>query len=47
MVHQHFKLVEVFSITENIILGSETTKYGILDLETSKKKIEQMSKNII
>ncbi|HHU27950.1 TPA: ABC transporter ATP-binding protein [bacterium] len=44
MVHQHFKLVEVFSITENIILGSETTKYGILDLETSKKKIEQMSK---
>lgn len=30
MVHQHFKLVEVFSVLDNIILGAETTKCGFL-----------------
>ena len=30
MVHQHFKLVEVFTVFENIILGSETTKFGFI-----------------
>ena len=34
MVHQHFKLVEVFTVLDNIILGAETTKFGFL-----KKKI--------
>ena len=29
MVHQHFMLVEAFTVAENIILGSETTKYGV------------------
>lgn len=45
MVHQHFKLVDVFTVAENIILGSEHTKYGILDLESSYNKIKQMSKD--
>ena len=30
MVHQHFKLVEVFTVLENIILGAETTKMGFI-----------------
>ena len=30
MVHQHFKLVECFSVLDNIILGVEDTKHGIL-----------------
>ena len=30
MVHQHFKLVEVFTVLENIILGCETTKFGFI-----------------
>ena len=30
MVHQHFKLVECFSVLDNIILGDEDTKHGIL-----------------
>jgi simple sugar transport system ATP-binding protein len=40
MVHQHFMLVESFTVTENIILGNETTKrFGILDLEKAKKQV--------
>ena len=30
MVHQHFKLVEVFTVLDNIILGAETTKMGFI-----------------
>ena len=37
MVHQHFKLVEVFSVLDNIILGVEKTKNGII----SRKEIEK------
>lgn len=37
MVHQHFKLVEVFSVLDNIILGVEKTKKGII----SRKEIEE------
>ena len=39
MVHQHFKLVDVFTVTENIILGMEETKKGFLTLENSRKRI--------
>lgn len=45
MVHQHFMLVPVFSVTENIILGSETTKGTSLDLDKARKQIEQLSKD--
>ncbi len=45
MVHQHFKLVDNFTVTENIILGSEpTTKYGVVDYENTSKKILELSK---
>jgi len=46
MVHQHFKLVENFTVTENIILGRETRKWLGLRLDTQKasKKIEELSK---
>ena len=30
MVHQHFKLVDVFTVLDNIILGAEDTKFGFL-----------------
>lgn len=45
MVHQHFKLVENFTVTENIIMGSETRKFGLfLDVKQAGKKIEELSK---
>ncbi|MCZ7176089.1 ATP-binding cassette domain-containing protein, partial [Salmonella enterica] len=31
MVHQHFMLVKKFTVTENIILGSEPSKLGFID----------------
>lgn len=43
MVHQHFKLVEVFSVLDNIILGAETTKMGFLQKKQVRKKIEELS----
>jgi general nucleoside transport system ATP-binding protein len=43
MVHQHFKLVEVFSVLQNIILGIETTNKGFLDYQTPRKKIINLS----
>jgi ABC-type uncharacterized transport system ATPase subunit len=46
MVHQHFKLVENFTVTENIILGSEPLKNGIvLDINSAAKKIAELSKH--
>jgi len=39
MVHQHFQLVDVFTVTENIILGNEDTKLGFLFQQNSRKKI--------
>ena len=39
MVHQHFMLVEAFTVAENIILGSETTKHGVLDLKKASQDI--------
>lgn len=43
MVHQHFKLVDCFTVTENIILGMEPTKYGMVDLKTARKQIVELS----
>ena len=43
MVHQHFKLVEVFSVLENIILGVEPNKYGFLTLKEAREKILRLS----
>lgn len=43
MVHQHFMLVEAFTVAENIILGKETAKGGVLDLKQAIKDIEELS----
>ena len=43
MVHQHFKLVEVFSVIDNIILGAETTKFGFLQKKAAREKIKNLS----
>ena len=43
MVHQHFKLVEVFTVFENIILGSEATKFGFIQKQEAKQKIKELS----
>jgi simple sugar transport system ATP-binding protein len=43
MVHQHFMLIDAFTVTENIILGSEVTKGLSLDTKTAAKKIQALS----
>ena len=43
MVHQHFKLIEVFTVLDNIILGAETTKMGFLQKKEARKKVEELS----
>ncbi len=43
MVHQHFKLVEVFTVLENIILGVEPVENGLLEMEESRGKIVELS----
>ena len=43
MVHQHFKLVECFSVLDNIILGVEDTKNGILQRDKAKAKVMELS----
>lgn len=43
MVHQHFMLVEAFTVAENIILGTETVKNGMLDLKKAIKDITELS----
>lgn len=45
MVHQHFKLVDNFTVTENIILGSEPLKGIVLDIDSAAKKIAELSKH--
>ncbi len=44
MVHQHFMLIPVFTVAENIVLGHEKTKgLGMLDLESARKEILRVS----
>ncbi len=43
MVHQHFMLVPVFTVTENIILGDEITRGIALDLNTARENIRRVS----
>lgn len=44
MVHQHFKLVEDFTVVENIILGMEpTTQYGTIDIKSAADKVAEIS----
>ena len=43
MVHQHFKLVDVFSVLDNIILGAETTTAGVLRKKEAREKVIKLS----
>ena len=45
MVHQHFKLVEVFSVLDNIILGVEptVTPFGFLQKAQARQKVMELS----
>jgi simple sugar transport system ATP-binding protein len=43
MVHQHFMLVDAFTVAENIILGSETTKAGVIDIKKAIQEIKEVS----
>ena len=43
MVHQHFKLVECFTVLDNIILGVETTKGPFLEKSEARKKVMALS----
>ncbi len=43
MVHQHFKLVDVFTVLDNIILGAEDTKLGFLQKKLARQKVQELS----
>lgn len=44
MVHQHFMLIPVFTVAENVILGHEPTRLGgLLDLSKAKAKVRELS----
>ncbi|MGN6446370.1 ABC transporter ATP-binding protein [Amnibacterium sp.] len=43
MVHQHFMLVPVFTVAENVMLGHEQTKGGFLDLPAARARVQEIS----
>ena len=43
MVHQHFKLVQNYTVLQNIILGEETVKGPFLDMDTARKEVVELS----
>lgn len=43
MVHQHFMLVEKFTVTENIILGKEPKSSGSIDIKKAEKQVREIS----
>ena len=43
MVHQHFKLVEIFSVLENIILGVEPNKMGFIQKKEARQRVVELS----
>jgi simple sugar transport system ATP-binding protein len=43
MVHQHFMLVEPLTVTENIILGHEPSRFGMIDFKTARTKVGELS----
>ena len=43
MVHQHFKLIDVFTVLDNIILGAEDTKLGFLQKKAARQKVQELS----
>ena len=43
MVHQHFMLVPVMTVTENIVLGEEPTRGPLLDLREGGRRVQELS----
>ncbi|CAH0255674.1 ABC transporter ATP-binding protein [Peribacillus simplex] len=43
MVHQHFMLVDPFTVTENIILGKEPSKYGKVNVKGASEEVRELS----
>ena len=43
MVHQHFMLVPVMTVTENIVLGNEPSRGGLLDLRRRPTRVRELS----
>jgi general nucleoside transport system ATP-binding protein len=43
MVHQHFTLVSVMSVAENIVLGQEPSRSGVLDLKAARARVRELS----
>jgi simple sugar transport system ATP-binding protein len=43
MVQQHFSLIADFTVTENLVLGHEPVRRGLLDLDTASKEIRALS----
>jgi simple sugar transport system ATP-binding protein len=43
MVHQHFMLIPVFSVADNVMLGDETVLHGVLDRKTVAAKVKDLS----
>ena len=43
MVHQHFMLIPVFTVAENVMLGHEETKAGFLDLPAARARVREIS----
>ncbi|MCM3787515.1 ABC transporter ATP-binding protein [Domibacillus indicus] len=43
MVHQHFMLVDTFTVTENIVLGNEPKKFGTVNMKKAEQKVRELS----
>src|SRR6202035_5843715 len=43
MVHQHFMLVPVMTVAENIVLGQEPSRRGLLDLKAARARVRELS----
>ena len=43
MVHQHFMLVDKFTVTENIMLGKEKHRFGFIDQDSAEKEVQELS----
>ncbi len=43
MVHQHFMLIPVFTVAENMVLGHEPSRAGLLDLNSARRKVRELS----
>jgi simple sugar transport system ATP-binding protein len=44
MVHQHFQLIPVFTVAENVILGNELTRGPLLDIREARRRIDEIGR---